>query len=75
LEERAAVTQQGEPPAGARMRGAPVEGEHVWVEGREARFLYLHPKGAAAAIRYLDERAARVVPARKIELGPSTLPG
>jgi hypothetical protein len=60
--------QRGQQPDAAPALAGLLAGEPVWVEGREARFLYLHPKGAAAAIRYLDEKASRIVPVRRIDV-------
>jgi hypothetical protein len=60
--------QRGQQPDAAAALAGLLAGQRVWVEGREARFLYLHPAAAAAAVRYLDEKASRVLPVSRIDL-------
>jgi hypothetical protein len=66
--ERSMRRQRGQQPGAAPALAGLLAGQRVWVEGREARFLYRHPAGAAAVIRYLDEKASRVMAVRRIDL-------
>jgi hypothetical protein len=46
------------------------EGQPVWVDGRAATFVYLHPSGKAAVVRYAGEQAGRVIGLHKLQLRP-----
>jgi len=56
---------------GLRADGAPRFhfGQPVWSNSRQATFIY-HVSAQAAAIRYQDERNARIVPLTKLAATP-----
>ena len=77
VEQARALQAQAEQQARRAARnlrgGEPKFGQTVWIHGRQALFLYLLGD-AGAAIRYLGEPEARIVPQRKISLQPPRKP-
>lgn len=67
MREPAAVSD----PYGLRADGPPRFhfGQPVWSNSRQATFIY-HVSAQAAAIRYQDERNARIVPLSRLAAAP-----
>jgi hypothetical protein len=53
--------------------GRPSSGQQVWVDGRPATLVCLHPSGQAAVVRFDDEQVARVVSLRKLHWVPEQI--